>query len=233
MAGNRTSLVVEPSDGEIPARTAIGQVRADTLGEGAWDRSVRSRTVFAILLILVVGTACGSEPPRAEIPLWERTPKVLLIGIDGVRADVLADVSTPNLDALVTVGSFTAQTRTTTPSVSGPAWSSMLTGVWPDKHGVTSNRFTNPRYDRYPDFLTRIEQVRPELATFAVVDWLPLGQLDEGGPALSDRIDVRKVLDGSELGWANADTQSVGLAVQHLNQAESFAKEMETLRPMK
>ena len=193
------------------------------LGKGARDRSVRSRPVFAILLILAVGTACGSEPPRAEIPPGERTPKVLLIGIDGVRADVLADVSTLNLDALAAVGSFTAQTRTTTPSVSGPAWSSMLTGVWPDKHGVTSNRFTNRRYDRYPDFLTRIEQVRPELATFAVVDWLPLGQLDVGGPALGDRIDVKEVLDGSELGWANADTRSVGLAVQHINQADPDA----------
>ncbi len=165
----------------LSAGTRLGYYDVTALiGEGAWDRSAWRRTVFAILLILAVGTACGSEPPRAEIPLGERKPKVLLIGIDGVRADVLADVSTPNLDALAAVGSFTTQTRTTTPSVSGPAWSSMLTGVWPDKHGVTSNRFTNRRYDQYPDFLTRIEQVRPELATFAVVDWLPLGQLDEG-----------------------------------------------------
>ena len=184
----------------------------------------RTGPVFAILLILPTATACGSEPPRAETPLEERTPKVLLIGIDGVRADVLADVSTPNIDALAAAGSFTAQTRTTTPSVSGPAWSSMLTGVWPEKHGVTSNRFINRQYEQYPDFLTRIEQIRPELATFAVVDWLPLGQLDgAGGPTLSARIDVREVLDGSELGWADADTRSVGLAVQHITQADPDA----------
>ena len=78
----------------------------------------RTGPVFAILLILPAATACGSEPPRAETPLEERTHKVLLIGIDGVRADVLADVLTPNIDALAAAGSFTAQTRTTTPSVS-------------------------------------------------------------------------------------------------------------------
>ena len=187
-------------------------------------RSVRTGLLFAVVLILPVDTPSWSQPIRAEIPLNERTPKILLIGIDGVRVDVLADVSTPNLDALSAVGLFTAETRTTTPSISGPAWSSMLTGVWPEKHGVTSNRFVNAHYDQYPDFLTRVEQVRPELNTFAVVDWLPLGQRNEAsGPALGVRIDVREVLDGSELGWADADAVSVGLAVQHLTGADPDA----------
>ena len=57
-----------------------------------------------------------------------------------------------------------------TPSVSGPAWSSMLTGVWPAKHGVTNNKFTGKRYDEFPDFLTRIEQVRPDLSTAAIAE---------------------------------------------------------------
>ena len=160
--------------------------KARPLTVGAW-----SWPIITILLTLPAATACRGELPLAEVPLEERAPKVLLIGIDGVRGDILAEVSTPNLDALAAVGSFTAETRTTTPSVSGPAWSSMLTGVWPEKHGVTSNRFTNRQYEQYPDFLTRIEQVRPELATFAVVDWLPLGQLDGAdSPSLSTRIDV-------------------------------------------
>ncbi len=188
------------------------------------DRRSWSWPILTILLTLPAATACRGELPLAEVPLEERAPKVLLIGIDGVRGDILAEVSTPNLDALAAAGSFTAETRTTTPSVSGPAWSSMLTGVWPEKHGVTSNRFTNRQYEQYPDFLTRIEQVRPELATFAVVDWLPLGQLDgAASPPLSTRIDVREVLDGSEVGWADADTRSVSLAVQHLTQADPDA----------
>ena len=37
--GNRTSLIVEPPDGKIPARTPAGQMRADTLGAGPWARA--------------------------------------------------------------------------------------------------------------------------------------------------------------------------------------------------
>ena len=86
--------------------------------------------------------ACG--------PAAQPTPKVLLIGIDGVRPDVLAEVPTPNIDELAASGWYTAEARTTNPSVSGPSWSSMLTGVWPEKHGVTSNGFLGRDYDTWP-----------------------------------------------------------------------------------
>jgi predicted AlkP superfamily pyrophosphatase or phosphodiesterase len=176
---------------------------------------------LTILLLLAGCEANDAAPP--PIALEQRTPKVLLIGIDGVRADVLAEVPTPNMDALAAIGSFTARTRTTTPSVSGPAWSSMLTGVWPEKHGVIDNDFTGRNYGDYPDFLTRIEQSNPEMATFAVGDWLPLLEIDGGNPTLSHEIDVRFPLDGYELGWAEGDTEAMSLGVRHLSEADPDA----------
>ena len=95
---------------------------------------------------------------------------------------MLAEVETPALDALIADGTWTDAARTGLPTVSGPGWSSFLIGVWSDKHGVTDNSFEGERYAAYPDFLTRIEQVRPELATFAVADWLPLGRLRYRAP---------------------------------------------------
>jgi len=153
----------------------------------------------------------------------EPTPKVLLIGLDGVRPDVLAEVSTPNLDALIAAGAYTPRARTGMPSVSGPGWSSMLNGVWPEKHGVVDNDFTGKRYDLYPDFLTRIEDARPELGTFAVADWKPLVAADEGLATISDRVDVKHVLDGYEIGWAEGDETSVRLAEEHLATADPAA----------
>jgi arylsulfatase A-like enzyme len=99
----------------------------------------------------------------------------------------------------------------------------MLNGVWPDKHGVTDNSFEGERYDDFPDFLTRIEQIRPELATFAVADWAPLGRSDQGSPTISDAVDIKHVLDGYELGWAEADAKSVQLAVQQLEASDPDA----------
>jgi predicted AlkP superfamily pyrophosphatase or phosphodiesterase len=147
------------------------------------------------------------------------TPKVLIIGIDGVRPDVLASVATPNLDALISQGTYSDRARTGLPTVSGPGWSSMLIGVWPGKHGVMDNDFTTNRYDRYPDLFTRIEQVRPELHTFVVADWLPLVTDDAGGPLIATA-DSTVVLDGYALGWAAADTRSVEIAVEHLRDAD-------------
>lgn len=124
--------------------------------------NARIRVSLVALATLLALAGCG--PGEAG------TPKVLAIGIDGVRPDVLAEVPTPHLDALAADGTFTDAALTGFPSVSGPGWSSLLTGVWPGKHGVTNNDFTGKRYDVYPDFLTRIEQVRPELRTFAVAE---------------------------------------------------------------
>ena len=140
-------------------------------------RAILQQISVAIIAFGVLG--CDQAPAKSPDPaaLENRKPKVLLIGIDGVRPDVLAEVSTPNIDALKRKGAFTDRTRTTVPSVSGPSWSSMLTGVWPDKHGVIDNQFDGRRYDKYPDFLSRIEFLKPEMSTFAAVDWLPLMQI--------------------------------------------------------
>ena len=162
---------------------------------------------------LGIGLAVATQP----------TPKVLLIGIDGVRPDVLAEVPTPNIDALAASGWYTAEARTTTPSVSGPSWSSMLTGVWPEKHGVTNNDFTGRDYDTWPGFLTRMERERPGLATFAAVDWLPLAELPQGDPVLPAAIDTRVVVDGYDLGWAEADGEVASRSVLHLVEADPDA----------
>ena len=55
--------------------------------------------------------------------------KVLLIGLDGVRVDILAAANTPNIDALIANGTFSDDAQTRPRTVSGPGWSSMLTGV--------------------------------------------------------------------------------------------------------
>ncbi len=150
-------------------------------------------------------------------------PRVLVIGIDGVRVDILARAETPTLDSLAGAGFFSDEAKTRVRTVSGPGWSSMLTGVRTDKHGVDSNNFSGNRYSEWPDFLTRLESEHSELGTFAVVDWPPLGTTDSGGPLISDAIDVKLNFDGEADGYGPADAESVEAAVEHLRTADVHA----------
>ncbi|HET6415506.1 MAG TPA: hypothetical protein VFG22_04370, partial [Polyangiales bacterium] len=67
----------------------------------------------------------------------------------------LQQASTPVLDDLVANGAVTYDafaggepgTPTEQATFSGPGWSSILTGVWVDKHGVTDNSFDGARFD--------------------------------------------------------------------------------------
>jgi predicted AlkP superfamily pyrophosphatase or phosphodiesterase len=162
------------------------------------------RWILAVAGCLAGLSACGASPRPA--------PKVLIVGIDGVRPDRLAATSTPALDSLIAHGAFSDRATTRPPTVSGPGWSSMLTGVWADKHGVVSNDFTTNAYGRFPDLLTRLERLRPALATLAVLDWPPLGTTADGGPLVSDAVDRKVLFDGDALGYDVADSLTADTA---------------------
>lgn len=74
----------------------------------------------------------------------------------------------------------------------------MLTGVWSDKHGVKDNTFKGKQYDKYPDFLTRLEKINPKFNTYAAANWEPLLTTLSGGPLISDNIDVKLAFKGTE-----------------------------------
>lgn len=169
------------------------------------------KRLLLVAVMPAVLAACGDRSPDK---------KILLIGLDGIRVDVLAEVATPHLDSLMGVGLFSNGARTADPTWSGPCWSSMLTGVWPEKHGVYNNRFEGKNYADYPDFLTRLEQTDTTFSTFAVVDWPPLASEASGGPLLSGAIDRLLLFSGDELGYGEADSVSVLAAVEYLERAD-------------
>ncbi|WP_436498044.1 alkaline phosphatase family protein [Actinokineospora sp. HUAS TT18] len=134
------------------------------------------------------------------------TDKLLVIGIDGLRWDKISPADAPNLRSLIDGGLFGTSLLPTSPMAgtwSGPGWSTIASGVWPDKHGVKDNSFSGKNYGTYPDFLTRMEQARPSLSTYAAVDWAPLGSHGTFGAA----IDGRVVLNGDSGGWTAEDAR--------------------------
>lgn len=117
--------------------------------------------------------------PYAGLPAGSKSQKTLVIGIDGASIATFAQAGVPNLQQLMG-GGMTATSNLyanpMAPTVSGPGWSSIATGVWPDKHNVVDNNFTAPNYSQYPDYLTRLETASPEASTLVVGTWSPVPQ---------------------------------------------------------
>jgi hypothetical protein len=154
--------------------------------------------------------------------------KALVILLDGVRFDCLTQASTPVLDGLAAEG-FLAPTRIfgtdMAPTLSGPAISSIATGVWPDKHRVPGNELYGHALERYPDFLTRLEAAVPPRRTFAALDWAPLGLPADGGPVFSDAI-AAKITLATDQTWAayrRDDERLLRAAVRVLREREPDA----------
>ncbi|MFT5200002.1 MAG: endonuclease/exonuclease/phosphatase family metal-dependent hydrolase [Planctomycetota bacterium] len=149
------------------------------------------RVLFAALLVSSLTFASGLGDPQSR--------HVLIIGIDGVRPDALQDASTPNLTQLAWEGRTSWQaiagggagdddpTRQATSS--GPGWSSILTGVWVDKHGVVNNAFENNNLKQYPHLFARIRDARPDAQLASIVHWNPINDhLLKPFPGLANHI---------------------------------------------
>jgi predicted AlkP superfamily pyrophosphatase or phosphodiesterase len=152
---------------------------------------------------------------RQTVPMDDTTPKALVVGLDGVRHDVLVRTPTPRLDELAGNG-FLARSllypRRPEVTASGPGWSSIATGVWPDKHLVRDNTFAGNRLSAYPDFLTRLQDAGRR--TYAGLGWRPLGGV------FGEGVGTRLVRDAEREGFAVADRHVVAHACEHLANAD-------------
>ncbi len=69
-------------------------------------------------------------------------PRVILFLVDGMRPDGLLAAETPTLDRLRAAGAHTLTARTVMPSMTLPCHASLMLGVPPERHGITTNVWT-------------------------------------------------------------------------------------------
>ena len=126
------------------------------------------KQIAGIFCLLLSGTVLLPSLLAAE-PVEDRAHKrVLIIGMDGTRPDALLKARTPAFDRLIREGAFTDQALILgkryqkNDTISGPGWSSILTGVWADKHGVHGNNFKGKNYELFPHFFKRLKRERPD-----------------------------------------------------------------------
>jgi len=88
-----------------------------------------------------------------------RQRKVVFIIADGIPADVVERVNTPDLDLIAKEGKYMRayvggekDTYSETPTISAIGYNSLLTGTWANKHNVCDNDIKEPNYNYWNIF---------------------------------------------------------------------------------
>lgn len=82
--------------------------------------------------------------------------RVLAVGWDGMRPDLVTPERTPNLCRLIERGVRWANATAAFPSETRPNNATIGTGCYPGRHGITANHLLVPALDRHADFDTGV-----------------------------------------------------------------------------
>ena len=100
---------------------------------------MRLAAALVVALSVLVAAAAAQAP----------SPIVLMISVDGLRPDYVTAADThglkiPALRRFVTEGAFAEGVEGVIPTVTYPSHTTLITGVWPAKHGILSNTVFDP-----------------------------------------------------------------------------------------
>lgn len=135
---------------------------------------VLCRALFVVLLAADLTGQVRAEGPGKQNDFQGR--RVLIIGIDGCRRDVLEQTiengKAPHLGKIAAEGHACWNMeaggqmlgRLNQPTISGPGWSTLFTGVFADKHGVRGNgpKFTAGNFKDHPHFFRYLREAKPQ-----------------------------------------------------------------------
>lgn len=193
------------------------------------------RALMVTLVVLSLSRTSSAFPGETDIAAQlpetltalkdkpNAVPKVLVIGMDGTRADALKAATAPTIHRLASLGTISwtahaggaASGPTNQPTISGPGWTTILTGVWADKHGVVDNNFKIRNYDKWPHFFVRLKEVKPELRTASFVSWDPIEDLILGFPGNIKSADAHG--KAKEKDGLKRDQEVVDMALKELS----------------
>ncbi len=99
------------------------------------------RSVLLALLCVACVAGCAHAPRRAGDP--HAPHALILVSIDGFRADYLDRGRTPTLAAIATDGVRAQALKPAFPTLTFPNHYTLVTGLYPDHHGIVNNRMAD------------------------------------------------------------------------------------------
>jgi predicted AlkP superfamily pyrophosphatase or phosphodiesterase len=116
----------------------------------------------AILTLFFSALLAATLPTSAQ---QKTNPLLVVISIDGLRPDYItaADLhgaKVPNLRRLMQEGSYAEGVTGVIPTVTYPSHTTLMTGVWPAKHGIYANTTFDPFQKNYQGWYWYAEDLR-------------------------------------------------------------------------
>lgn len=160
--------------------------------------NIKLNTLFAIMLFL------------STIASAQKIKKALFIIVDGIPADVIEKVATPNLNLIAKQGKYLRahvggdkDTYSQTPTISAVGYNSLLTGTWVNKHNVWDNDIKDPNYN-YPTIFRLFKNQYPNKKIGVFSSWEDnRTKLVGDGMAVTNNLHVDYKADGFELDTVN------------------------------
>lgn len=110
---------------------------------------IKLKTIQYLLFTLVIGGllfTCASNPYVTKIPDEQY---VVMLSLDGCRWDYPQLAAMPNLESIARRGVKMESLQPSFPSKTFPNHYSIVTGLYPDNHGIVQNSFYDPEMDAY------------------------------------------------------------------------------------
>jgi hypothetical protein len=154
-----------------------------------------------------------------------KVKKALFIIADGIPADVIEKVATPNLDAIAKQGAYLRahvgggkDSYSQTPTISAVGYNSLLTGTWVNKHNVWDNDIKDPNYN-YPTIFRLLKNQYPNKKIAVYSSWLDnRTKLVGDGMAQTNNLHVDYHADGYELDSINFKHDRAGTYMHRIDE---------------
>ena len=191
--------------GDRLSRTTVISWSPTTDGASASFYLVNCLVALTLMILNVTTASAAGAGSGMTNNTAAVTNKAVFLIVDGIPADVIERVVTPNLDAIAKVGGYTRAEvggplngPAETPTVSAPGYMSLVTGTWANKHNVYGNAGLTPNYD-YWNLFRLAKSVEPPLQTGIFSTWTDNRTVLLGaGLANAGSVTIDFVADGFE-----------------------------------